>query len=476
MKKRLTVAVLLCLALFLTSCDKKEYVSEETPSAGAPASPSVLPSASEAQPSAPQETAAEAFLKAEPSAAQVGRYLTENAAALTAGDGDLLLERLIILQQDIADMMNVRIWDNAYMTALNETMGGVFDPDRIDDIDDPDVRSVFSEVADALMTVVRYEETPVFEMDWQKLETFRGAFSAEAADMIGYHSRLQSGAYAGDPLDFDLLAADIAAVEERLAPLDSGFIRWQLRKVFYSQVSRFFTGPEGSFYGEYVGNGSEYTERLQEYAGMYSGRFGEMCREIYELAGEDAQAISDYLTGALIFPPDCPLSARNAVFEEDGAWLSLPVITGGDGALADALNAEIRDMALMMLESGRTDQSVSTYMTVSGAYMSVTFACSFLDGEGQYHYTETGLVLDLSTGGSVTLDDLVGAPFDSYKDALLNAMSGSNIPPELSLTPAFYLTGSGLTISVPSGAEGWPDYYAVTFNGLRSFMDISRLY
>jgi hypothetical protein len=76
----------------------------------------------------------------------------------------------------------------------------------------------------------------------------------------------------------------------------------------------------------------------------------------------------------------------------------------------------------------------------------------------------------------VTLDEIAEKPFSDYKDALLTAMRGYNTPTDLTESFAFSLTDSGLTVSLPSGNGDWPDYYIVTFNGLRSFMDISRLY
>ena len=474
MKKKLTVIVLLCLALLLAACTHKEPATGESPSASSSAQPSVSPS--ETPTSAPAMSEAEAFLAGGPSAAEVGRYVTDNAPVLAASDGDLLLERLILLQQDLADMMNVRIWDKAYMFALNETMGGVFDAEKIGDIEDEDVKSMFTEITDAVMTVVRYEETPVFEMNWERLEAIGGAFSPEAADMIGYRSRLQGNYYAGDPLDFDLLAADIAAVEDELTGLDGGFIRWQLRKVYTRQISELFIGPEGSFLGEYADDDSAYLARLEQYAQMYGGKFGQLCWGLYEMQGDDSQTVMDFLNGALIFPPYDPLAAEITVSEEDGTWLSLPVISGADAALTDLLNMTVRNTALTMLEDDRTDQTLSTYVTVCGDYMSVTFACSYLDADSDYHYEETGLVLDLTSGESVTLDDIVGLPFADYKDALLGAIRGYNLPNDLAETFAFALTDSGMTISLPSKDGGWPDYYTVTFNGLRSFMDITKLF
>ena len=483
MHKRQTVTLLIILSLLLVSCAEKQPESSGTPTTDTSAGASVSASAEEsAQPSEAEqsensdEEAVQLFLSEEPSAAQVGLYLTENAASLTPGEGDLLLERLILLQEDMADLLNVLIWDPVYMAALNETMGGVFDPSVIDDIEDTDVKSAFSQAGDAIMTVVRYEETPVFEMDWNQLAEISSAFSAESADMIMYRSRIQSSYYAGDPLDFDALAADIDAVEKNLAVLDGGFVRWELRKVFSSQISLFFVGPEGSFIGEYEDAESIFNQRLEEYGELYDGRFGELCLKLTEMNGEDSQTFMDTVYGALIFPPDYPLSAEFAISEEEGAWLSLPVITGEDTVLTVQLNSVIHDTALTLVKDDRTDQSVSTYVTVSGDYMSVTFACSYLDENGQYYYTETGLMLDLTTGEAITLDELVGAPFDSYKDMLLDVMSGDNIPSELSPTFAFSLTDSGMTISLPSEEDGWPDYYKVTFNGLRSFMDISQLY
>ncbi len=95
------------------------------------------------------------------------------------------------------------------------------------------------------MTVVRYEETPVFEMDWNKLELLGSAFSDEAIGMIVYRGRLQGNYYAGDPLNFDALAADIADVEMRLTALEGGFVSWQLRKVFDYQVQELIARVRG---------------------------------------------------------------------------------------------------------------------------------------------------------------------------------------------------------------------------------------
>jgi hypothetical protein len=278
-----------------------------------------------------------------------------------------------------------------------------------------------------------------------------------------------------DTAGFDLLAADIAAVEDKLAGLD-GFIRWQLHKVYARQVSELFIGPEGYFLSEYTDADSAYLSRLEQYAGMYDGKFGQLCRGLYEMRGDDSQTGVDYLNGALIFPPDYPLTAEVVVFEENETWLSLPAISGADDALTEQLNLTVRDTALAMTESGRTDQTANAYVTVCGGYMSVTFACGYLDADSQYHYEETSLVFDLATGKSVTLDEIVGKPFSDYKDALLASMRGYNIPADLTEPFAFSLTDSGLTVSLPSGDGDWPDYYIVTFNGLRSFMDISKLY
>ncbi len=475
MNKKTTVILLICLMLLLASCTGNEpAVEDQTPVASDSGQSSVQQSEqpNEPSPSTPVESAVTTFLDGEPSAAQVGSYLMENTSGLTPEEGDLLLERLILLQQDVALTMNVQIWDTVYMTALNETMGGILDSDKIDDIADADVKAAFLNALDALMTVVRYEETPVFEMDWNRLQEIGGVFTADANDMIDFNSRLQSNTYA----EFDVLAADIAAVEDKLSAQDGGFIRWQLRKIYTNLLSELFIGPEGSYLGQYADQGSDYNLRLQQYGDMYDGKFGEICRNLYAMQSDDGQTIMDYLNGVFIFPPNSPLTAEMSVTEEDGVWLSLPVISGTDTALKDTLNSTIRDTAYSLIEDGRTDQSVSTYVSVCGDFLSITFACSYLDEEGQYYYMENGLVLDLTTGAPVTLDELVGMPFESYKDALTKVMNGTDTPVDLTAPIMFSLTDSGMAISLLPESDGWPDYYMVTFNGLRSFMDIQRLY
>lgn len=136
-----------------------------------PGKPSNTPEASPA-PSAtgdnPAETpspdgAVKTFLESEPDAPAVAAYLKDNTASLTAADADLLVERLVLLHQDISQDMNMRIWEDGFMTALNETLGGTLDAAKIGAIEDPVVKSAFQVASDAGMTIVRYEETPAFE-------------------------------------------------------------------------------------------------------------------------------------------------------------------------------------------------------------------------------------------------------------------------------------------------------------------------
>jgi endonuclease/exonuclease/phosphatase family metal-dependent hydrolase len=426
----------------------------------------------------PSDPAVAALLASEPSAPELAAYIKENGQTLDPEDADPLLERLLLLQLDISDLMNNRIWDVAYITALNDTLGGFLDTGKIGTIDDDAVRDDFQAAADSLMTIVRYEETPVFETDWAALEAMKDTFGDSAAQLITYQSRFQGRYYDGDPYNFDLMAGDIAAVEKLIGSIDNGFVRWQLKSLYSRQVSRMLYGAEGEWLFAFSDGDAKITHNIQSYAEKYADTaFGALCGNMLKIQDGGLDALSTLISDSLSFPPGDPRGLAHEEYNDNGAVIEIPLITGlTDAAAAGKINAAITSFAEALVKPENNNQTVSCYMSFANdRYMNFCFSYSYRNESDMDLYTEANLLIDLKTGGSVTLDDLAGKPFEAYQDDLRAAM-GENAPEDLTPPVNFYVDRSELTILVSSEASDWPEYYPVTFNGLRRFMDVSKLY
>lgn len=483
MKRYLAVLLVFAAVLSSASCGLipgkvSPSPSQVTPSSGTPAdSPAASPS--ETASPAPAETAVSEFLAAEPSAGEVGAYLKQNARELPPEDADMLLERLLLLQLDITYTLNYKIWDMPYMTALNETLGGVFDAGKLGDIKDEAVRADFQAAADGLITMVRYEETPVFETDWEALEAMKGVFSDAAADLITYQSRFQGRYYYGDPYKFEQFAEDIAAVEKLIGGTENGFVRWQLKNLYVRQVGRILHGAEGEWLFEFSDGGDTATQRIKSFAETYAGtNFGDICTRMLEVQGDGPEALSAAIEDHLRFPPGDPRWLKKTVFDYNGAAIEVPQVKGlEDADVEDKVNRSITEFAKALVKPGKDNQSVSAYMLFNNdLYISFCFSYSYRNESDMNHYSEAYLTLELETGDVVSLDDLVGRPLEEYREALLKAFVRGNAPTELVPPLNYQLDRNELVIAVPSGTSDWPDYYPVTWGGLRSFMDVSKLY
>ena len=427
----------------------------------------------------PSLTSVKAFLTQEPSAAAIGSYIRSPEIPIIVEAGDLLLERLLLAQEDTVNTINRKIFDEAYMKALNETMGGVLDPSKIKDITDEAVRRDYQEAADGFLKVVRYEETPVLEPDWAVIATYNIIFSDESKEMIDLRSRLQGRYYYEDS---DLLASDIVITESKIKGAKQPFVRWQLKKLYKHQVSVLLIGPEGSYLSEYVSGDAAAMARITNYASAYQdSNLSRIAEKILAKSDINMMALSDLIQSSLAFPPgDARVMADKESVSGETKLRILELSNFEDQALADKLNQEIEKAAAAMIKPGIKGQSVTAFLSfANNNYLGLNLANSYEDPQGNYQFQESFLTLDMATGNPISLDDLVGAPFESYVDRLMAVMRAQNPQNELvALDPPvnFLVNDWGLQILIPRTDGNGSDYYGVSLNGLRAIMDVTRLY
>lgn len=276
-----------------------------------------------------------------------------------------------------------------------------------------------------------------------------------------------------------MLAADIADTEKLLTVMDSGFVRWQMKQVYKRQAGRLLFGPEGSYLDAFASGDEEMLRAVDKYAGLYSGtHFGNLCARLLDESDAGMQALSDTITDSLRFPPDDPRSVTETELQQDGAVITLPVLSGlKDAGAQERINTALRDAAINLAGTASGSRTVTCYVSfVSDRYLCFGFQLSWRDSTDMDRFTEVYKTFDMESGAVVTLDELLGKPFSEYKDTLLQLMQGYSEPGDLSEPIEFSLWDDGIALLVPVPDSDWPDYYTVTMNGLRSLTDVSKLY
>lgn len=472
MKKMILIVILALVMQLLTGCS-----GGNSPAPSATISSSGETPVSSNTPDDATLAEAEAFLQLDPTASEIGIYLRERYSEISQGAGNLLLERLILAQLDPITVMNSKIYEDDYLNALNVTMGGILDPTKIADIENETVRDEFQAISDGLMTIVRYEETPVLEPDWNALDELNVAFGEREAQLTILQSRIQGRYYAGDPHQFDLLAEDIVFTENLIKETD-GFVRWQLSMLYKHQIGNLIFGPEGSYLEEFVDKNADAIERITRYSQTYNtSEFGALCSQMLALSDSDMTTLSEAINEKLTFPPGDTRTLTFVESESNGIAIRVPEISDPNNQIFEEINQTILSTASGLAIADIMEQSISVYVSfINENYISVDMMNSYIDSDGNYHLLESFLTLDLTTGATVTLDDLVGSTFDSYKDTLLSSMIGNDSMTALSEPVNYMLYDSGLQIMILNDSGTFYEYYTVTYHGLAKIMDIEKLF
>ncbi len=434
-------------------------------------------------PPVPEEDAAlktvTAFLDSDPSVSEIGAYIRIPPLPITGEIGDMLLERLILTQFDTMESMNRKIYDEPYMTALNVAMGGILDGTKISTITNETVKNDFQEVFDGFMTIVRYEETPVVETDWVALVPFIKMFSIEAANMVDLQSRIQNRYYFGDPYKFDLLADDIAFNEQKIRESQSKFVRWQLNRLYDRQISNLLVGPEGSYLNELSAGEKTAVDRITNYADTYKdSSLGKLCSELLALNKPDMMAMSELISFRTYFDVGDSKTLLKTLESIKQVDCNLIRISGlSDQAAEDKINGAILASAEALIVQDMAGQFVSAYVSFANSnYLSVSVSNSYTDAAGMFQFYEDYINFDLNTGEEITLDDLFGASFDTYKEKLILGLKNQKFIQQLDAMPEFQLFDQGIMFKIPDKTSAYSLNDQISINFARKFMDISLFY
>lgn len=382
--------------------------------------------AEEAVEDVPSKVMADFMMLISPSSSSgdLGLYMKEHLKEATPEDAEMMLQWLLIYQTETKEFFNNNIYTEPYFEALNITMGGVVTPEKINDIEDDDVRQHYQTVVDGFMTVVRYEETPVLETDWTALTAYNDAFSDAYAKMLTLYSQVQ---FSNPEADMFAYAEQIIVLEDTIKDTEDGFLKSQLQAIHKIMVSDLLVGPEGMYIGTFVAKNDAVYNQLTSFAAKYpDSDFGILIQTLAKEEWTDFSGPQQLIKQYFYFGYDSDFIIYREDTTDADTQLELYRISSIHQpeiaeAVNDAVDAEIQAIANA---EGVTNYTVSIYPGYASAKdLSLFLSFRYVD-EDNTVYRERPMTFDMTTGKELLITEYLGM---NEKDtlAMIETTTGS---------------------------------------------------
>jgi len=219
----------------------------------------------------------EQLVSEESTEADIVRFIENNIDAASPREAEYMMAYLIVFQTEYIEIGNEVLHLSEYMNALNVDMGGILAAEKINFIEDETIRGFYQTLDNSYLTIVRYEETPVVEFDWNKVADLGLLFSEGFNYVVKERSYLRDIDYE----DYYGVAESIAEVERLLNKADSKFEKNQLQQLYTLWISYLVIGPEGSFMDYYITKEGSVVSDMKDFAEDYpESKFGQFIHEL----------------------------------------------------------------------------------------------------------------------------------------------------------------------------------------------------
>jgi hypothetical protein len=443
--------------VLITGCSDQNAPTEdpqvETPPVEAPVAEEPAP---EEEPPVPSDDIAGPWAdlkEGAPSATAIGQFLTSQHGSLSPAAVDDAIETLLLEQRQLIDRLNNRIYRTEYLFALNDTMGGVMNAEAIDGIEPESVRADFRSAHDALLTIVRYEETPVFEPDWSRLQRVAASAGEDLELLTRLFSKVQNRGY-GYPVEHESLVLDTITTENALLRVPEGVVHHHLRNLYDRQIATLLVGPEGETIGLMMDPDSEERARLSFIRENYpTSALADLAAELDEkLESGDFMSSTNVILRHRPFGLDHPGTLKSVDVTLDSVQSRRMLLDRWpEEEIGEKVNETIHGVMDAQIIDRDTEQSVNAYVQfANGDFLSLAISSSYQDENGAFQFEETHLTFDLNTGETVTLGEVLRIPEDEaallVEEVLLNrAVEGPY--------KGFYLSDQGIWLITETGQE-----------------------
>jgi hypothetical protein len=411
----------------------------------------------------------EALLVPETDAGDLGRFIAMHISETEKDQAEEMIEWLVIYQTQMIEKMNRIIYEEAYMTALNHNMEGVLTPNLVDTIEDAQIRLDFQDLIDANLTIVRYEETPVIEIDWEAIAGYAKYFSEDFAYMTIYFDRIQNGAYGAWDKDFEALYDAAVFVEAVAQKHERSFLSSQLDGLYQRQVGNLLVGPEGGYLDAFIKKSGEPYESLMAGKERYpDSRLSQLVEALENSSSNDFME----LINSINFHAGFGIRSKNEfVYGFVEEYKVTEVYFPEDKMLEDRINLLIEENVLnLMSEPNAEDIYVnSTVEYANDDFLSLYISVSYTDSGGGYGYNLKQLVIDMKTGKPMVLSDYFGMPYKDIEDELVE-MTGVTFIGE----PDFSIRANGISLQGEGENQPYGAYASLTLKQLIPWIDYTK--
>gem|GEM_PF-2535721 len=373
----------------------------------------------------------------------VAAYVRGHINEALPEEADYMVEILLEMQAALIQKSHEGIlYESAYMDALNNTMGGVLDPDKISEIKDDGVRAFYQSVVDSDLTMVRYEETPVLETNWEKIKSYQATFTEPFQMVVDFHNY-------NDLIrkeNVEEMTRRVYAMEEMLLKAPSGFAKNELADLYSTYVSRMLAGPEGAYLYRLTDVSDPYYKKMALAVEEHeTSGFAKVTKNMMAQKTKTFEHLIDIVERYRLNNPYGKHQWEEGTIEDGNAKVTMLTYKSEDAIVSERINAILLAASDELIKSSgaSSNYDIEMYKTYqSGNFATVHLYINYATKDGETHYDEKVVNLDLKNGIELTLNTLLNTSDADVLDKV-NTLSES----DFSTTPSFSLTVTGLLLT-----------------------------
>ncbi len=388
----------------------------------------------------------------------VADYVRDNIKEASPEEADQMVEILLQMQKPLIQQSHEGIlYEPEYMDALYTTMGGILNPDKISQIENETVRAFYQSVVASDLTMVRYEETPVLVTDWVKIGGDQASFTEPFQMVVEFND--DQNLFREE--NVEALVNRIYEMEAMLLKAPRGFAKDELTELYKTYVSRMLIGPEGTYLYRLVDPVDSYYQKMTAaIEGHETSGFAKIAKEMMAEKPNTNNHLMAIVDAYRANNPYIEHRFKKNVAEEGDVKVTTLIYEGMDVFVTERINAILQSALKELVKSSGVTSNYQIDMYKSylfGDYVTIQIYDNYLTEDGESHYTEKTVNLDLKNGVLLTLEALLKSDKDNVLDKV-NAVSDSNFES----VPNFSLIETGLLLTASKESSPNAEHSVIT--------------
>lgn len=409
------------------------------------------------------------ILTPETTTAELKAYMEENIQHVSKEEAEEMLEFLLIYQTEIIEdfMITEAFFDQAY-----EGM----DESAIESILDETIKADYKLLFDSSLMPKFSENHLYIATDWKSLKKFSPYLPQVYDEILNLYIQMEDYEYDGEELDVNGLGQDIIKTESLIRKQNASFFKKINNELYEAQLYNLLLGPEGSHvYLWEEKNNKEYDQLMKLSEEYPESTFAQIINEMDQAAAEEISDASDIIRNYLAFGLESENHMETVSYSEgQGDYEIIQVKIPGNDEKENKINNIIKAAIKKDIEEEniKGDFYVSTDLKYADEkYISYDALVNYIDLQGNEDYKYFYRTLDYLQEEYITLEEYLGASFDSIKRDLEEILGE-----EIDSSPEFLLFANDISL-FSDNQEGRAEYRAsLNLKDIILFQDPYQMY